>query len=442
MFQSPGKCLLIASFIFGYFNVSAQTTASSGTNTSNPLSERENDPYSKYGIGEFWNSNNTVLRGMGNVTSAFENPYEVNTDNPASYSFLQRTTFEAGAMASTRNVAGSGTSYQTGTASLAYLNIGVPLSKHSGLCFGFKPYTRSYYSLVDTINNSPIGQAERSYAGNGALTYAYIGAAAQYKGFSIGFNVGYMFGTLTSITATVPIDTAVTNRAYSTEFANYNRIGGIYWKGGAMYEHKIDSDYTFRIGATICLQQNLTERLNAFQISTFNLGDTVINDTAYNPGQQKGKLTLPLSYSVGVMVAKTDKWDLGVDYTATQWSGFNSTPDNTLTFNVGKQSYKASVGGEYTPDANNIRNYFSRVTYRAGVYYGTSYLDINNTALPNYGVTLGCSLPFRRSLSHLHTAFDIGRLGTVSNGLIQETYVRFTVGISFNDKWFIPRKYE
>jgi hypothetical protein len=442
MFQSRAKCLIIALFIFGCYTVSAQTQASSGTNSSNPLSERENDPYSKYGIGEFWNGNNTVLRGMGNVTSAFENPYEVNSDNPASYSFLQRTTYEAGFMGSTRSVVGSGSSYKTGTASLAYLNIGIPVSKHSGLCFGFKPYTRSYYTLVDTINNSPIGRVKRSYAGNGALSYAYLGGAINYKGLSLGVNVGYMFGTLTSVTATVPIDSNVINRAYSTEFANYDRMGGIYWKTGALYERKIDSDYTIRIGATFTLQQNVTERLNAFQISTFDFHDTVVNDTSSYVGQQTGKLTLPMSYSIGAMLVKNDKWSLGIDYAVTQWSGFNSTPDNTLTFNVGKQSYRAAVGGEYTPDVNNIRNYYSRITFRAGAYYGTNYLNINNLSLPEYGVTLGCSLPFKRSLSKLHTAVDIGRLGTTANGLIQETYVRFTLGFSFNDKWFIPRKYE
>ncbi len=69
------KCLLIVFLVTGCSRLSAQTTtASTTTNTSNPLSERENDPYSKFGIGELWNGNNAVVRGMGNVTSAFENP--------------------------------------------------------------------------------------------------------------------------------------------------------------------------------------------------------------------------------------------------------------------------------------------------------------------------------------------------------------------------------
>ncbi len=437
MCHSRAKWLLVVLFISCGIIVSAQTG-----NTSNPNNGRENDPYSKYGIGEFWNGNNTVLRGMGNVTSAFESPYEVNSDNPASYSFLQRTTFEAGAMASTRTISASGLSYTTGTATLAYLNLGIPINKNSGLCLGFRPYTRSYYSLVDTINNSPIGAVARSYNGEGNLNYAYVGAAAKYKGLSVGFNFGYMFGTLHNSTLTIPIDTAITNRSYEAAYTNYTRIGGLYWKGGLMYERRLDSDYTFRFGGTVTISQNVTERLNAYQISIFNFGDTLVNDTSSRSENSKGNLTLPLSYSIGVMIAKNDKWDLGIDYTATQWTGFKSTPDATLTSGIGNQSYKISVGGEYTPNANNIRNYFSRVTYRLGAYYGTDYLKINNTTIPFYGVTAGGSLPFRRSLSKLHLSFDVGRLGTTTNNLVQETYVRFTLGISFNDRWFIPRKYD
>ncbi len=444
MFHPRAKSLLLLLFIFGCIKASAQTTAASTTNTSNPLSERENNPYSKYGIGELWNGNNIVLQGMANMTSAFEDGYEVNTDNPASYSFLKRTTFEAGAMGSTRYVNAMGDAYTTGTATLSYLNIGIPINKNAGLCLGFRPYTHAYYSLVDTIFApvSPIGETIRSYNGNGGLNYAFVGAAYRYKDLSIGFNVGYMFGTLQNNTQVIPIDSLLTNKGYTAEFTNYNRIGGIYWKAGLMYEHKIDSNYTIRAGGTITLSQNLNQRLNSFQVSIYNFGDTLVNDTSYNPGQVNGKLKLPLSYSIGVMIARNNKWDLGIDYTATQWSGYSSSVDPGMNYGIATSSYKVGVGGEYTPDANNIRSYSSRITYRAGLYYGTDYLSFQNTQLPVYGFTAGASLPFRRSTSHLQTSIDVGRIGTTANNLIQETYVRFSLGVSFNDLWFIKRKYD
>ena len=438
MFRPLDKCLLVVLFLFATPTLFAQTSSS-----SDPLSNRENNPYSKYGIGELQNGNSTVLKGMGNITSAFENPYEINSDNPASYSFLKRTTYEVGMTASTRNVNGGGSSYTTGTATLSYLTIGMPVGKNAGLCFGFKPYTHSFYSLVDTIfSGSPLGETVRSYNGDGGLNYAYIGAAYQYKGFSIGANVGYMFGSITSTTEVASIDTVLTDRSYTANFSNYTRIGGIYWKGGAMWEHKLDSNYTLRIGGTVTISQNLTERLDAYQVSVYNFGDTIVNDTSSYSGESRGKLKLPMSYSIGAMLLKNGNWSIGIDYTATKWSGFNSSPNLTMNDFVAKSSYKASIGGEYTPDANNIRNYYSRITYRFGLYYGTDYLTFQNTQLPLYGLTLGASLPFRRSFSHLHTSLDIGRIGTNTNSLIQETYVRFSLGMSFNDLWFVKRKYD
>ena len=438
MFRPLDKCLLVVLFLFATPALFAQTSSS-----SNPLSNRENNPYSKYGIGELQNGNSTVLKGMGNITSAFENPYEINSDNPASYSFLKRTTYEVGMTASTRNVNGGGSSYTTGTATLSYLTIAMPINKNAGLCFGFKPYTHSFYSLVDTIfSGSPLGETVRSYNGDGGLNYAYIGAAYQYKDFSIGANVGYMFGSINSTTEVASIDTVLTDRSYTANFSNYTRIGGIYWKGGAMWEHKLDSNFTLRIGGTVTLSQNITERLDAYQVSVYNFGDTIVNDTSSYSGESRGKLKLPMSYSIGAMLVKNGNWSIGVDYTATKWSGFNSSPNLTMNDFVAKSSYKASIGGEYTPDANNIRNYYSRITYRFGLYYGADYLTFQNTQLPLYGLTLGASLPFRRSFSHLHTSLDIGRIGTNTNGLIQETYVRFSLGMSFNDLWFVKRKYD
>lgn len=448
MCLSPAKCLLILLFLFPGIIGLAQTTASSGTNTSNPLTGQENDPYSKYGIGELMNGNSVMLRGMANATSAYESPFELNTDNPASYSFLQLTTFEIGMMASTRvvtgNVNGINADYTTGTTTITYLQLGMPVSKskNAGICFGFKPISHMYYNLVDTNYNSPIGQVINSYNGTGGLNYAYLGGAGKYKGLSLGINLGYLFGTFRKTTAVIPNDTNAINRSNTTQYTNYTRIGGLYWKGGAMYLCKLDSTHTLHIGGTFTMKQNITEHLDAFQISSYNFGDTLVNDTSASSVNGKGLLKMPMSYSIGVMLSKNDKWNLSIDYSATNWGGFQSTPDTTMNLAVGSKSSRISIGGEITPNITDIRSYSARITYRLGFYYGNDYLTINGTSLPEYGFTAGLSLPVRKSTSHLHTSLDIGRLGVNSNNLLQETYVRFSLGISFNQQWFIPRKYD
>ncbi|MES2702555.1 MAG: hypothetical protein V4649_07950 [Bacteroidota bacterium] len=438
MLHHRGKCLVVFLVLITGIRAQAQTSS-----ISNPLNGRENNPYSKYGIGEMVNGNNVILRGMGNVTSAYAHPFSINSDNPASYAFLRRTTFEGAGTGSTRHITNGTDNYNTGTATLSYLNIGFPVGNNAGLCLGFRPYSTMYYSLTDTILSTSIDSVTRFYGGEGSLTLPYIGGAYKYKGLSIGVNVGYLFGTLRSTAALRPAKDTGINKGYTAEFSNYNRIGGIYWKSGLMYERKMDSGrYTFRIGGTFALNQDLVERNSIYRVSHYNFTDTAVHDTVYNSGERRGKLTMPTSYSVGINFGKTDKWNIGIDYAGTQWSTFNSVPDSSLLIGVGTSSYKISIGGEYTPDMNSIRNYFARVTYRLGGYYGKDYLRVNNSDIPYYGLTAGLSLPFRRSISRLHTSVDVGRMGLLSNGLIQQTYVRFSVGVSFNDIWFVKRKYE
>lgn len=404
---------------------------------SNPTSTRENAPYSRFGLGEQIDGNGAALRGMADITSAYADPYTVNTDNPASYSFLTYTTFEAGATGSTRNLATTDYNYTTGTATLSYLNIAFPVGKHVGLCLGFRPETHVYYDLTDTAADLLGNQTARFYTGSGATDLAFVGVAYQYKGFSIGVNAGYLFGNINYTTQYENLDTS---KSYNSNFITNNHIGGIYWKAGVLYQGKLNKDLMFRIGGTLQLEQQINQNRNEYWASSYIFADTTIADTAFSAPRQDGKVTLPTSYSLGIQLAKANSWDVGIDYTGTEWSQFRNfgQPDAALA----ASNYKIALGGDYIPNAENLRNYWSRVAYRFGLYYGTDNVYLNNTTLYEYGITLGASLPFRRSTSHLHASFDIGRLGTTANSMVQETYVRFTLGISFNDKWFIRRRYE
>jgi len=447
MYHCRAKSLLVVLLSVLCYHVSGQTSISG----SNPRNGRENNPYSKYGLGEIRNGNNTVLKGMGNITSAFCNPTQANTDNPASYSFIRRTTFEVGANTSSRTVHGTvngvDESYKTGTASVAYMNLAFPVGKNGGMCLGFRPYSSTYYKLEDSINSSstppsPFGSAVTSYNGEGGMNFAFIGGSAKYKGLSVGFNAGYLFGTFRNVTAIYPKNVYATNYAFSAEFNQYSRLGGIHWKGGLLYEAKLDSFHVLRIGATATLGQKLNEHFRADNVSTFGYGDTLVRDTLYASGDIKGKLALPMSYSAGIMLTRTGKWGVGVDYTATQWNAFHSELNTQMNANIASSSYKMSIGGEYTPNADNTKRYLSRATYRLGGYYGSDYLQIQGQKLPYYGLTAGLSLPFKRSMSQVHIALDGGVLGTTANNLMKQNYIRLSLGVSLNDLWFVKRRYE
>ncbi len=444
MFHSRYKVILAAVYLVSCFTAIGQTSS-----ISNPNSQRENNPYSRFGIGESWDGSGISMKGMANASSAFADPYTINTDNPASYSFLKLTTFEGGLFGSTRNISDAdGRAYSTGTATLNNISIGIPIAKNAGISFGLKPFTKSYYALVDTIGypTSPIGNVVRYYNGSGSLNMPYIGAGYKYKSLSVGFNLGYLFGSSSQTVSAYPIDTAILNKAYSSNFVKVNEIGGLYWKAGALFSHHIiDTSYTLNIGATLTLDQKLKQQMNYYQISRFSFGDTTANDSSYRSGDKNGSLQMPMSYSIGASLNKGENWTVGVDYSATNWTKFKSDVDSLMNSNIGTGSYKLSLGGAYTPNPNDIKNYFSRVTFRLGFYLGQDYLLINNNTIKSMGFTFGGSFPYKKSLrshSRINASFDIGKMGTTANGLLQQTYVRFGFGMTFNEKWFIQRKYD
>ena len=417
-------------FIFIAAEVSAQTST-----TSNPTSNRKNEPYSRYGVGQMVDANNTVLKGMGNISSAFSSPYQVNTDNPASYTALTLTTYEAGMQGALSTVTANQQSNSTGMATLSYLTVGIPMGKHFAMALGLRPVSHVFYHLNDTTGTPGIGNTIHTYYGDGALNYAFIGFAGKVKGFSAGVNFGYTFGTLRNTSVFTNIDTTA---AINSDISRFTQVRGLYWKGGLQYEGKLNSKLSIKAGATITLSQDLKASRDQYWSTYVNLGGTLQEDTAYSTVNAKGTIKLPMFYSAGVEIMGTDKWGAGIDFSAGQWSQFRSygQPDSLVN------TYRIGLGGEYTPNALSIHSYLQRMTYRLGFYYGKDAVYLRNTDNNYYALTFGFSLPFKRFSDRIHTGFEIGKRGTEANGLIKENFFKMSLGISLNDRWFVKRRYD
>lgn len=410
-------------------------TASVSAFAQSPRANKENSPYSFYGLGEERNEANTSLKGMGYVSSAYSSDYYINTYNPASYAQFKLTTIEAGGEAIRRTINGNGDSYQTGRAGFSYFNFGIPLGKNAGMVFGVRPETRVYYRLDDTSVLPGVGNTYKTYLGDGGLTYAFVGLAGSYGGLSLGANFGYLFGTMQTSEYLTSLDG--TQKDNNSEFSKYTKIGGIYWNGGALYTAKLNKKLALRFGANATLSQDMNASHDEYWITHSTVVSTTY-DTAYRIDNAKGKVTLPMKYSGGIQLLSGDKWVFAVDYSAAKWSQYRMYG---LTDSV-SDSYKFSVGAEYTPDLLSMHKYSNRITYRLGFYYGTDYVHLNNTELNYYAVTAGASLPFKRATDRIHLALEVGKHGTQTNGLLQDNFVKFSLGLSFNDRWFVKRKYD
>lgn len=429
MFHKPVKLTLLLSSAFIW------STQALAQVTNRPF---ENVPYSRYGLGEEMNAINPALKAMGSTTAAFADPYIINTENPASYATLKHMTYEAGLEGRRRTLLTNSGNYQTGTAAISYLNIGIPLGKNGGMVIGYRPLSKVSYALSDT-GQSLIGPTTRNYDGNGGTNYFFMGGAGKYKGLSIGANVGYVFGTInqSSWYKTNSTSFFVNN----SEFLRRSNIGGLYIKTGVQYEYFLPKDFKLSVGVQANFRQNIRTELSEYWIShPFYAPDTTGSDTSYAVKGVKANITLPTEINSGIQLSKSDKWLIGVSYRTTNWSQFAY---HNIIDSIGNRTYRMSIGGEFTPNSLSLYNYWKRVTYRAGFYFGKDNIQINQQQSNYFAATFGLSLPFKRSTDRIHTTAEIGKIGNLSTNGLQQNFFRFTFGVSFNDKsWFVKRKYD
>ena len=143
---------------------------------------------------------------------------------------------------------------------------------------------------------------------------------------------------------------------------------------------------------------------------------------------------MPLHFGGGLVLEKEDQLTMGLDYEQTNWS-----KDDYPNYNTSRY---LRAGIEFIPDRFSFRDYWKRIRYRAGAYAGQSYLDLNGKHIEDKGVTIGLGLPFKYTKTTFSLTYNYGIRGTTDNGLIQESYQRFFLNLTFYDVWFLQRKIE
>ena len=78
-----------------------------------------------------------------------------------------------------------------------------------------------------------------------------------------------------------------------------------------------------------------------------------------------------------------------------------------------------------------------------GAYYNQSYLNLKSSDINDFGLCMGIGLPLKRSFqSKFNCGLQIGQRGTLKDNLVRENYIRFSIGLSFNEVWFQKKKFD
>ncbi|NDK54822.1 OmpP1/FadL family transporter [Pontibacter fetidus] len=402
-----------------------------------------NAPYSRYGLGEYnYNTGNIRNAGMASTGIAAGNSYQINTANPSLLYYNSLTAFEIGVGGQIKTLQNATKSQTNGTANLSTVSLSVPIAKFWTSALSLRPYSDVSYDVTTTSRLNPQATATEAYKGEGSISELYFGHGVKItSGLTIGASASYLFGRITKESATSINDTEIPNSfTEQVVYSEKTRYNDLLFRAGANYRKKFADKLFVSAGAVYTFKTDLNaERNGGFERrSAFG---QVIEDSLYAV-DAKGDVNIPSSFSAGISIDNGSNLTFAADYYTQKWSGFkNFTDEQELV-----DSYRASVGAEYTPDANSVGNYFERITYRAGLYYGNTPYEFNNEQIKDKGITIGATLPFGRStiydMYQLNTAFGYGLRGTTDNGLVQEKYFQFSVGVTVNSRWFIKRRLE
>jgi hypothetical protein len=466
------------------------------------LQAQESTTYSRFGLGLLSENNFLPSRAMGGLGAAYSSNEGINYANPASYAKLDLIAFEGGITGGVNRVSSNFNKGKAGNVNLSYLAFSMPVKKNIWVTsFGLVPFSQKDYLVVDTASVSANSSVANIFEGSGTLYNIYWGNGFKYKDFSLGFNIGYLFGSLDATTLAVPLDEDGFSDPHA--FATFERdkvnASGLTWNVGAMYSIPISQQelkknelerFSLDIGLAYNAEYNMggNTRLEASKYSVYNNllttkdeGESFTDfldellpaaaageldnvtgldiDTFLAPSLTNVKLRMPTNVNVGFMFNKTFNsatvWKAGFDFKFTPWSnytGYENGAGGQLS-----NSWRIAVGGEIFPlfleSKRNKTNKLLQLKYRAGFYYTKTPVTVQNTTINEFGINFGIAIPIRlkmysddgylatRAVHPFSLGFEVGSRGTRRNDLIKDNFFRVNLGISLNDKWFVKSKY-
>ena len=380
---------------------------------------------------------------MGVIGVSQPQYWYLNNQNPALLVYNPITVFQAGAMGESRTTSSDTLSEKNLGGNLNYLATAFPIKYNKWTTsVGLMPYTSVNYDVEyqdfalddegvirDTLN------ARES--GSGGLTQFYWANGVRLtKTLAVGIRAAYIFG---------PIETKYLNRTTNDEQSipylisvnektvvkDFLFTTGLSFSKDSLGRRDL---YRFSAGATYSFNTKLNADRRT-EISRLNLNESVLeSDTLTN---DDGFLEIPGSLTFGMSFSRGTRWTIGTEFNYQDWTKFRSI--NKDDEGLG-ESWRAALGGEITPDLLAGDNYLKRITYRAGFVYERYPFIVAGNPVNDFGINFGFSLPAGRS--SLDLAFKVGKRGNKAENLLEETYFKVYFGITFNDQWFIRRKFD
>jgi len=377
--------------------------------------------YSAFGVGELHQGIGAAYDGLGGSSIAVPYQSSITNKNPAQWSFLRTTRVQAGYRFSQMVVENeNNTLWQNnGKIDGVLMNFCIDTSLGANVNLGFSAYSSVNFLVSIPVHVDDCGEGINGltmYQGLGGLSQGWLGMAIEpFDGLSLGASVFTIFGNIQK-TATTILFTGNTNHSSTYLKDGYNSVG---MRFGFVAEPVTN----LFLGGYAEISSDFKTDRNIIYESAF-LGDSTV--------------TLPINFEYPTLYGLGFSYILGEVMIA---ADFLQQDFTNLDYNRGGAEFRKyqllSVGFARIGQFGYQKNFFDRTTYMIGAGYKKNYMIVGGTPIDEYFGSFGISAPLV-GFAVLDAAFQFGVRGTTDNGLIKESFGRFTLAISLGDVWFKP----
>ena len=406
--------------------------------------------YSRYGLGLLHDQSQGFNKSMGGVGLGVRIGNRINTMNPASYSAIDSLSliFDIGMSGSFGKMTQDAKQVGVNSATLDYVHAGMHVGKRLGLAVGYMPFTSIGYeyaspekTVASDVNTTLPITSSTVCSGSGGMNQAYVGLGWKaYRNISVGANVGFLWGKYEHSLVPTFMEGGSSSNSYSSTVKNYQATVRTYKIDfGIQYPVRLTRQDWLNIGMTVGIGHKIA------QDATLKLYSTKGDTTTYTA---PSPFDLPYSFAYGASWQHKNTLLVAADVHHELWSNCRMPVETSSGYAPVKGCYMNrtmfAVGTQYTP--NPFGKFWERVQYRAGINYSTPYLKINEQNGPyELRMGVGAGLPIMNKINS-RSVVNVGvqwlRRSASGAGMVKEDYFVLSLGMTFNERWFMKYKIE
>jgi hypothetical protein len=303
--------------------------------------------------------------------------------------------------------------------------------------FGLLPYSAVGYKLQSSDDNTVTQSSGDGGVNRAFITFGYKITPKLNVGIESNYNFGSIENEVYSKQDDLELGSRVINRS---EFRGFTFNFGASYKTMVSEKLELSTAMSFTPGTNVKSDNTrVTSTIAALPSGFLAEAQTLEFD---DPNTD---FIFPSQFTIGAGIGIPKYWSLGLEYTTQKTSNFKNRHielDNSLDNVKFVDASKIKLGGYFIPNFNVIGSYWKRVSYRAGIRFENTGLNIEGQDINEFGISFGVGLPVGRLFSNVNIGFEAGRRGTTNAGLIQENFLNTFLSLSLNDKWFEKRYYD